>query len=125
MELIKMKRNLEFNNMSNVELQEWTTRILGEAQCENAMNQNLESTSIARMSHFERNAIDAAIACHGLFIDNDDEEKPPPVRRQRLWLPQSTLSNETAHSNNRNVVSDFNDAVILETIDSLGLLRRP
>ncbi|XP_022234000.1 uncharacterized protein LOC111082127 [Drosophila obscura] len=143
-----IKGNFQLNSMSHEELQEWTTKILCEAQCENAVNQNLELTRLystnvlSRVSHFERNAIDAAIAYHGLFMNNahqetstiDEEQQPPPVRRQRLWLPQSKLSNDLliepgqskkkkqSHKN-RNQDLYINEAVILETINTLGLRR--
>ncbi|XP_002135776.2 uncharacterized protein [Drosophila pseudoobscura] len=146
------KGNEELNNMSHEELQEWTTKIICEAQCENSMNQNLELTRLystdvhSIVAYFEQNAIDAAIACHGLFMDNarqepstiNDEEQQPPVRRQRLSLPQqqSTFSNDLirhiepvhnknsyAKSHNRSQDVHLFEAVILETIDRLGLRR--
>lgn len=66
------------NNMTDEQLQDWHTTFLSEAQRENYVNHNLEivrhyrTEAIARAPAFdlERNAIDAAIARHGLYVSS-------------------------------------------------------
>lgn len=102
--------------MTDEELQEWHTTFLSEAQRENYVNHNLEivrhyrTEAIARAPVFdlERNAIDAAIARHGLYVSSanegaaestaagngigsgggQDEVLPPPQRRPRIEQQQ-------------------------------------
>lgn len=99
------------NNMTDEQLQEWHTAVLSEAQRENYVNHNLEivrhyrTEAISRAPAFdiERNAIDAAIARHGLYASNasasessacpepvagtQEEVQPPPLRRPRMEQP--------------------------------------
>ncbi|XP_017851877.1 uncharacterized protein LOC108606344 [Drosophila busckii] len=100
-----------YNNMSDEELQEWHTAFQSEAQRENYINHNLEvvrhyrTEAIFRAPTFdiERNAINAAIARHGLYASSNEavppkagerkdpeqdqeQEQAPPVRRPRLEL---------------------------------------
>ncbi|XP_017872667.1 PREDICTED: nuclear transcription factor Y subunit gamma-like [Drosophila arizonae] len=101
-----------FNNMTDEQLQEWHTAVLSEAQRENYVNHNLEivrhyrTEAISRAPAFdiERNAIDAAIARHGLYASNasasessacpepvagtQEEVQPPPLRRPRMEQPE-------------------------------------
>ncbi|EDV99796.1 GH12210 [Drosophila grimshawi] len=90
--------------MTDEQLQEWHTAVLTEAQRENYVNHNLEivrhyrNEAISRAPAFdlERNAIDAAIARHGLCVSNavgnehseggagHEEMQPPPMRRPRM-----------------------------------------
>lgn len=103
--------------MTDEQLQDWHTTFLSEAQRENYVNHNLEivrhyrTEAIARAPAFdlERNAIDAAIARHGLYMSSanegaaettaagngigsgggQDEALPPPQRRPRIEQQQS------------------------------------
>lgn len=103
--------------MTDEQLQDWHTTFLSEAQRENYVNHNLEivrhyrTEAIARAPAFdlERNAIDAAIARHGLYVSSanegaaestaagngigsgaggQDEVLPPPQRRPRIEQQQ-------------------------------------
>lgn len=109
------------NNMTDEQLQEWHTAFLSEAQRENYVNHNLEivrhyrTEAISRAPAFdiERNAIDAAIARHGLCVPNAsensqctepkpvaalEEEQPPPMRRPRMEQPQQQQNESDAPS---------------------------
>ncbi|TDG43909.1 hypothetical protein AWZ03_009674 [Drosophila navojoa] len=107
-----------FNNMTDEQLQEWHTAVLSEAQRENYVNHNLEivrhyrTEAISRAPAFdiERNAIDAAIARHGLYASNasasessacpepvagaQEEAQPPPLRRPRMEQPEQQQKSE-------------------------------
>ncbi|EDW65963.2 uncharacterized protein [Drosophila virilis] len=117
-----------FNNMTDEQLQAWHTAVLSEAQRENYVNHNLEivrhyrTEAISRAPAFdlERNAIDAAIARHGLCVPhavassesiartqaaaaaaaalaaNQEEVQPPPIRRPRMEQPEEQQPNVTA-----------------------------
>lgn len=98
--------------MTDEQLQEWHSAVLTEAQRENYVNHNLEivrhyrTEAISRAPAFdiERNAIDAAIARHGLYASNasgsensvctepvaaaQEEMQPPPMRRPRMEQPE-------------------------------------
>ncbi|XP_030566072.1 uncharacterized protein LOC115766322 [Drosophila novamexicana] len=115
-----------FNNMTDEQLQAWHTAVLSEAQRENYVNHNLEivrhyrTEAISRAPAFdlERNAIDAAIARHGLCVPHavassesiartqaaaaaalaatQEELQPPPIRRPRMEQPEEQQPNVTA-----------------------------
>lgn len=125
------------NNMTDEQLQDWHTTFLSEAQRENYVNHNLEivrhyrTEAIARAPAFdlERNAIDAAIARHGLYVSSangdgsaaegavaagsgssssgagggQDEVLPPPQRRPRIDDDPtcSTASTSSSYSGGR------------------------
>ncbi|KAM8718977.1 hypothetical protein ACLKA7_011645 [Drosophila subpalustris] len=122
--------NSNFNNMTDEQLQEWHTAFLSEAQRENYVNHNLEivrhyrTEAISRAPAFdiERNAIDAAIARHGLCVPigneispctepaseavaSQEEEQPPPIRRPRMEQPQQQQIVSDASSASGSVTS--------------------
>ncbi|XP_034489814.1 uncharacterized protein LOC117793570 [Drosophila innubila] len=122
--------NPNFNNMTDEQLREWHTAFLSEAQRENYVNHNLEivrhyrTEAISRAPAFdiERNAIDAAIARHGLCVPSgnenspcpntepqlqqpepvaaQEEEQPPPMRRPRMEQPEQQQNDSDAHCAN-------------------------